>query len=82
MKHKLEKELQIKILLKKVMGFMSSIMEDCNLLMNQIPQATIRHVYREANKSADWLASFGLSLDSDFVLWTWSACGPYFCSRG
>ena len=38
--------------------------------MNQIPQATIRHVYREANKSADWLASFGLSLDSDFVLWT------------
>ena len=45
-------------------------MEDCKLLMNQIPQATIRHVYREANKSADWLASFGLSLDSDFVLWT------------
>ena len=60
----------------------SSIMDDCKLLMNQIPQATIRHVYREANKSADWLASFGLSLDSDFVLWTWSAYGPYFCSRG
>ena len=47
----------------------SSIMEDCKLLMNQIPQASISHVYREANKSADWLASFGLNLDSYFVLW-------------
>ena len=38
-------------------------------LMNQFPQATISHVYREANKSADWLASFGQKLVSDFVLW-------------
>ena len=48
----------------------SAIMDDCKLLMNQISQATITHVYREATKSADWLASFRLNLDSDFVLWT------------
>ena len=47
----------------------SSIMDDCKFLMNQFPQATITHVYREANKSADWLASYGQKLDSDFVLW-------------
>ena len=47
----------------------SSILDDCKLLMNQIPQTSISHVYREANKSADWLASFGLNLDSNFVLW-------------
>ena len=29
---------------------------------------SIRHVYREANKSVDWLANFGLKLDSDFEL--------------
>ena len=47
----------------------SSIMDYCKLLMNQFPQATINHVYGEANKSADWLASYEQKLDSDFVLW-------------
>ena len=27
---------------------------------------SIRHIYREANRSADWLANFGLNLDSEF----------------
>ena len=45
-------------------------MDDCKLLMDQIPQASIRHVYREANRSANWLANFKLNLDSDFELLT------------
>ena len=27
---------------------------------------SIKHIYREANRSADWLANFGLNLDSEF----------------
>ena len=26
----------------------------------------IRHIYKEANRSADWLANFGMNLDSKF----------------
>ena len=44
----------------------SSIMDDCRFLATQIPQMSIRHIYREANRSADWLAKLGLMLDSDF----------------
>ncbi|KAL0016817.1 hypothetical protein SO802_003886 [Lithocarpus litseifolius] len=44
----------------------SSIMDDCKYLVTQIPQMSIRHIYREANRSADWLANLGLMLDSDF----------------
>ena len=25
-----------------------------------------RHIYKEANRSADWFANFGLNLDSEF----------------
>ena len=41
-------------------------MDDCRLLLNQIPQVSIRHIYGEANRNADWLANFGLNLDSEF----------------
>ena len=44
----------------------SSIMDDCRFLATQIPQMSIRHIYREANRSADWLAKLGLMLDSNF----------------
>ena len=41
-------------------------MDDCRLLLNQIPQVSTRHIYKEAKRSADWLANFGLNLDSEF----------------
>ena len=44
----------------------SIIMDNCRHSVNQIPQVSIRHVYREANRSADWLANFGLKHDSEF----------------
>ena len=31
---------------------------------------SIRHIYREANRSADWLANFGMNLDSEFESFT------------
>ena len=31
---------------------------------------SIRHVYREANRSVDWLANFGLKHDSEFEFFT------------
>ena len=37
-------------------AFVSTIMEDCRNMANQIPQRSFRHIYREANKCADfWL---------------------------
>lgn len=48
----------------------SSIMDDCRQLVTQIPQLSFRHVFREANRSADYLASLGPNLESDFVLFS------------
>ena len=44
----------------------SAIMEDCKQLVAQIPQVRFNHVYREANKCADFPAKLGVSLDADF----------------
>ncbi|KAL0014093.1 hypothetical protein SO802_001162 [Lithocarpus litseifolius] len=44
----------------------SAILEDCKQLVAQIPQVWFNHVYREANKCADFLAKLGASLDIDF----------------
>ena len=51
----------------------SSIMEDCRHLVTLIPQTTIRHVFKEANRCADKLANLGLNLDADFTLFS---CPP------
>ena len=48
----------------------SVIMDNCRHSVNQIPQVSIRHVYRKANRSADWLANFGLKHDSEFEFFT------------
>ena len=46
----------------------SPIFDDCKHLILQIPQVCIKHVYREANKCADWLANSGHSLSLDFIV--------------
>ena len=47
--------------------FVSSLMDDCRLLISQIPQICFRHYYREANRCADALARMGGTQASDFV---------------
>ena len=47
-----------------------SIMDDCRQLVTQIPQLSFRHVFREANRSVDCLASLGPNLESEFVLFS------------
>ena len=49
---------------------LSSILEDCRHLIAMIPQTTVRHVFREANRSADRLAKLGITLDVDFILYS------------
>ena len=56
---------------------LSSILEDCRHLIAMIPQTTVRHVFREANRSADRLAKLGITLDVDFILYS-SPPGTYF----
>ena len=46
----------------------SPIFDDCKHLILQIPQVCIKHVYREANKCADWLANSGHSQSLDFII--------------
>ena len=45
----------------------SSIMDDCRHLASQISHLRVRHIYREANRCADFLAKLGLSIVSDYV---------------
>ena len=47
-----------------------SIMEDCRHLVTQIPQLRVRHVYREVNRCADFLAKLGIGLQNDFAVFS------------
>ena len=38
----------------------SPLLDDCKLLIDQIPQVHVKHTYREAKKCADRLANLGL----------------------
>ena len=46
----------------------SSIFDDCKLLISQIPQVRIKHIYQEANKCADCLANSGHSQVLNFII--------------
>ena len=46
----------------------SSIMEDCRHMITWIPQTRFRHIYREANRCADYLAKVGTSIEGDFIV--------------
>lgn len=47
-----------------------SIMEDCRQMANRIPLVCFRHIYKEANKCADFLARLGMLLDRDFIVFS------------
>ena len=49
-------------------SIVSSIMEDCKYMISRIPQTRCRHVYREANRCADFLAKVGTSIEGDFIV--------------
>lgn len=46
----------------------SSIMDDCRHMILRIPQTCLRHIYREANRCADYLAKVGTSIKGDFIV--------------
>ena len=45
------------------------IVDDCRLLLSQIPQVRLSHCYREANGCADFLAKNGITQDRDFIVY-------------
>lgn len=53
------------------------IIHDIALLLNGCMMITVRHVYREANYVADWMA-FYVARHSDEVLWTCLDGAPLF----
>ena len=42
------------------------IIHDIQALMRSLSASTIRHIYREANKAADWVANVGHLVDTQF----------------
>lgn len=48
----------------------SSIMDNCRHLTSQILRMRVRHVYKEANRCANFLAKLDTSLKSDFVVFS------------
>ena len=48
----------------------SPLFDDCKVLISQIPQVCINHVFREANKCANRLANFGHSQASKFFIYS------------
>ena len=47
----------------------SSIVDDCKLLITRIPQVQFKHCYREANRCVDGLARVGGQQDSDLIVY-------------
>ena len=75
----MEVELEIKAIVEAIANpyytnvFVSSLMEDCRLLVAQIPQVCFRHCFHEANRCVDALACMGGSQAIGFVF---LACPP------
>ena len=49
-------------------SIISPLFDDCKVLISQIPQVRINHVFREANKCADRLANSAHSQASEFCI--------------
>ena len=50
--------------------FISSLIEDCKHMISKIPQTRTRHIFREANRCADFLAKLGTSCEDDFIVFS------------
>ena len=48
----------------------SLIMDECKHMANWLPQVRFRHIFREAIRCADFLASLGTLLENDFIVFT------------
>lgn len=51
-------------------SIVSSIMDDCRHMATRILQKRFRHIYKEANKCADFLARISILLDNDFIVFS------------
>ena len=51
----------------------SPFLHDCRMLLGQLQQVRVTHVFREANKCADFLAKRGCCMQADFVIFYPSA---------
>ena len=49
-------------------GDVSSIIDYCRNILSQIPQVSVNHCFREANRSADALSRMGSKLTQDFII--------------
>ena len=49
----------------------SPIMDECKHMATRLPQVRFRHIYREANRCADFfLVRLGTLLENDFTIFT------------
>ena len=46
----------------------SLLLHDCKMLLGQLQQVRVTHVFREANKCADFLAKRGCCMQAVFVI--------------
>ncbi|KAL4621362.1 hypothetical protein ACB092_06G222000 [Castanea dentata] len=46
----------------------SPLLDDCIILISQIPQVRVKYIYREPNRCADCLANLGLCQSLDFIV--------------
>ena len=46
---------------------MKHLIYDIRMMLNQLDQVQVNHIYREANMAADWLSKYGHSLTGNAV---------------
>lgn len=70
----LEVELDAKVIVEMLKNShcpnrkLSPLLHDCRSLLSRLTQVRVVHVFREANKYADFLATRGCSMREEFVI--------------
>ena len=70
----LEIELDAKVIVDLIQSriylnaFYSSLLADCRSLLGRFPHSKLQHVYQEANKCANALATRGCAMQDDYVV--------------
>lgn len=72
------RQLEVELDAKVIVGLLNSnknpnstyapLLSNCRYLLAKLPQVRVSHVFREANKCADWLAKWGTVMKEDFVV--------------